>query len=281
MNKIVLLALLSCVNAFNLMTFNVKNGHTMSGEDDIAGTAATIKAQNPVVCGMQELDVNTERNPEDQPAIIAEKSGLTYHHFHKTIPYHGGAYGVGIISKVKPCAYAEFSLHDPTSGATPTCDSEDAYCRGVDAVKVELVPQHFIWYLSTHIAQSEALESSKQIVEECLTTPSSLLVISIRDPLLRPTNTLLVMVASLICGLSVVLVTVTPAPLTILTRDSTTSSRDLWLTIAQASKSSAPMLLTIFLLLSLSLTSKVNLLSHYFLFFTLSVFSFVKWSTTG
>ena len=171
MKAVFVLLLAAVAFGFKLMTFNIKNGHNMAGNSDIAGTAKVIKNQGPIIVGLQEVDVNTNRNPHDQPTQLAEKTGLTYHHFHKTIPFQGGKYGVATLSKVKPIATAEFAFHAPGSAA-PACSTEDIYCRGVSAMKIELAPQHYVWYLSTHLGlnSGEALTEVKQIATEFIPT---------------------------------------------------------------------------------------------------------------
>lgn len=55
---------------------------------------------NADIASLQEVDVGTRRaGGVDQPAYLAEHSGLTYHAFGRDVYFDGGEFGVGILSR--------------------------------------------------------------------------------------------------------------------------------------------------------------------------------------
>jgi endonuclease/exonuclease/phosphatase family metal-dependent hydrolase len=77
----------------------------MDNKVDYDRTAAVLKNANADVIALQELDSVTKRNGgENAIKILAEKTGLSAV-YGAAIPYQGGKYGVGILSKQKPRNY--------------------------------------------------------------------------------------------------------------------------------------------------------------------------------
>jgi endonuclease/exonuclease/phosphatase family metal-dependent hydrolase len=85
-----------------VLSYNIHHGNPPSRSKDIIDLdtiAATIKTSNAELIAIQELDSVTIRsNKVFQLQVLAEKLGMHYH-FERTIPYEGGAYGIGILSK--------------------------------------------------------------------------------------------------------------------------------------------------------------------------------------
>jgi len=93
-----------------ILTYNVKNGLGMDGKTDYERIAAVILTIDPEVVALQELDSVTERsNGSDVLKIIAEKSRMKYV-YGASIPYRGGKYGIGILSKETPISTSFFPL---------------------------------------------------------------------------------------------------------------------------------------------------------------------------
>lgn len=80
-----------------------------AGYIDLDAIAATIRTSGADLVAIQELDSVTNRsNREFQLQLLAEKLGM-YYRFERTIPYGGGAYGIGIVSRypiIETRAYA-------------------------------------------------------------------------------------------------------------------------------------------------------------------------------
>ncbi len=78
-----------------VMTFNIQSGR--HGLDKVA---ETIRSVAPDIVALQEVDVRTRRaDGLDQPAVLAQRTGLPYHAHFRTTGMHGGDYGVGLISR--------------------------------------------------------------------------------------------------------------------------------------------------------------------------------------
>jgi endonuclease/exonuclease/phosphatase family metal-dependent hydrolase len=87
---------------FVVMSYNIHHANPPSqpaGFIDLDTIAATIQQSGAELIAVQELDSVTERsNRQHQLLILADKLKMNYH-FERTIPYQGGAYGIGILSK--------------------------------------------------------------------------------------------------------------------------------------------------------------------------------------
>lgn len=84
-----------------IMTYNIHIGNPPSkpGIIDVEAIIKTIKAEDPDLIALQEVDVNTLRSGKiNQADIIAGKLGMNFF-FAKAIDHDGGDYGVALLSK--------------------------------------------------------------------------------------------------------------------------------------------------------------------------------------
>ena len=82
-----------------LLCYNVRHCNGMDNVINYDRIAAVIAAFDADFVALQELDsVTTRSNQVNQVAILGEKLGM-YAYFGAAIPYRGGKYGVGILSK--------------------------------------------------------------------------------------------------------------------------------------------------------------------------------------
>ena len=93
-----------------LMSYNVRNGKGMDGKRNIERTAAVIRQAGADVVAIQELDSVTRRSGGVDVLAELAKHTRMYHVFAPAIPYGGGKYGIGILSKQRPLAYRYYSL---------------------------------------------------------------------------------------------------------------------------------------------------------------------------
>ena len=93
-----------------LMSYNVRNGKGMDGKRNLNRTAAVIRATQPDVVSLQEIDSVTRRSEGDDVAAVLGKKCSMYHTFSKAIDYDGGGYGVALLSREKPIAVQRFAL---------------------------------------------------------------------------------------------------------------------------------------------------------------------------
>lgn len=139
-----------------VLTYNIHHGNPPAkpGVIDIDAIARVIRAENPDLVALQEVDVNTERSgPSHQAAEIAESLGM-YHFFGKAIDYQGGAYGVAILSK--------YRLYDTTVHRLPLETGGES--RIMATATLKLPDSIAIRFASTHLdAQSDPANRIAQV----------------------------------------------------------------------------------------------------------------------
>ena len=93
-----------------ILTYNIRNCIGMDGKTDFDRVADVIKAINPHVVALQEVDSVTRRmDGADVLKILAENTGMHYR-YGPAIPFQGGKYGNGVLSKEKPVSYSYIPL---------------------------------------------------------------------------------------------------------------------------------------------------------------------------
>ena len=87
---------------FRLLSYNIRNGKGMDNQTDYDRTVAVLKDADAHVVALQELDSTTGRSQGvDVLHLLSQKTGM-HAVYGAAIPYNGGKYGVGILSKEKP-----------------------------------------------------------------------------------------------------------------------------------------------------------------------------------
>ena len=82
-----------------VLTFNIYHGETMKGDFDLDLIAEVIKSVNPDLVALQEVDFYTNRAKNmDLATELGLRTGLAPL-FGQAMPYDGGGYGEGILSK--------------------------------------------------------------------------------------------------------------------------------------------------------------------------------------
>ena len=82
-----------------LATYNLHHCEPDAGGDrNYEAQAAIIRELGPDVIALQELDSCNARSPEFQAEVLAELCGMKYL-YHRTIPFGGGSYGIGMMYK--------------------------------------------------------------------------------------------------------------------------------------------------------------------------------------
>ena len=143
-----------------VMAYNIHHANPPSRPDsiDIPAIVCTIRAQNPDLVALQEIDVNTERSgPANQAEIIANSLGMNVF-FGKSIDFGGGDYGVAILSK--------FPISEGTVHRLPTESSSNGENRILATVRVSLSDDRSVRFGSTHLdSQKEDTNRLLQIKE--------------------------------------------------------------------------------------------------------------------
>ena len=93
-----------------VMSYNVKNGIGMDGIKSIERCAAVIRKVQPDIVAIQEVDSMTRRNKKYVLGELAKHAGYPHAYFGKAIPYQGGAYGIGVLSKEKALSVKIYPL---------------------------------------------------------------------------------------------------------------------------------------------------------------------------
>ncbi len=82
-----------------VMTFNIYHGETMKGDFDLDRIAAVILKADPDVVALQEVDFKTARaRGYDLATELGQRTKMAPL-FGRAMPYDGGEYGEGILSK--------------------------------------------------------------------------------------------------------------------------------------------------------------------------------------
>jgi endonuclease/exonuclease/phosphatase family metal-dependent hydrolase len=153
---VVLLAglLLSCsqtkklaapVTPLTVLSYNIHHANPPSQSKeviDLDTIVATIKASNAELVAVQELDSMTIRsNRVYQLKELAGRLGM-YYHFERTIPYEGGAYGIGILSK--------YPIEEATGYQLPSISGIPTEPRKLLVAKV-IINKMPVYFGCTHI----------------------------------------------------------------------------------------------------------------------------------
>ena len=93
-----------------LMSYNIRNGNGMDGKHDLDRIASILREVQPDVVALQELDSMTVRS--GQVFVLQELAQQTGLHptYGAAIPYGGGKYGIGVLSKEKPLHVRQIPL---------------------------------------------------------------------------------------------------------------------------------------------------------------------------
>lgn len=114
-----------CFSAFaqtpcqvRVLTFNVMHGATINRDFDIKKISDIINRLQPDLVALQELDLNTGRSRKYYYDLATELGYLTHMCaiFGKSIPYDGGSYGNGILSKTPFIETKNVALPMPQPG---------------------------------------------------------------------------------------------------------------------------------------------------------------------
>ena len=111
-----------------IMTYNVRHGEGMDHRLAPDRQAAVINRLAPDVVALQELDSVTSRVKGRD--ILSELAEATHMHatFARAIPFGGGAYGIGILSREKPVSVRRIPLPGRDEARMLLVAEFDAWC---------------------------------------------------------------------------------------------------------------------------------------------------------
>jgi len=143
-----------------VMSYNVHhcNPPSRPGYIDVEAIVATIKAQEPDLVALQEIDVHTNRSGAfNQAAEIAGKLEMHFY-FGKAIDFGGGDYGVALLSR--------YPMTDTVVYRLPTKAETKGEPRVMATAKIMLPGGTAILFGSTHLdAQKEPVNRLLQMEE--------------------------------------------------------------------------------------------------------------------
>ncbi len=93
-----------------VMSYNVRNARGLDEKVDYQRIADIINNVAPDVVALQELDSVTNRS--NKVDVLSQLAGLTamYSVYGASIPFDGGKYGIGVLSKQKPLSWKRIPL---------------------------------------------------------------------------------------------------------------------------------------------------------------------------
>ena len=97
-------------NTIRIMSYNIRNCRGMDNTVDYQRVADVITNTRPDVIALQEIDSVTNRS--NGVDVLSHLAALTamYPVYSASIPYDGGKYGVGVLSKEKPVSWKRIPL---------------------------------------------------------------------------------------------------------------------------------------------------------------------------
>ena len=97
-------------NTIRIMSYNIRNCRGMDNVVDYQRIADVITSTAPNVVALQELDSVTNRS--EGVDVLSHLAALTamYPVYGASIPYDGGKYGIGVLSKEKPVSWKSIPL---------------------------------------------------------------------------------------------------------------------------------------------------------------------------
>jgi endonuclease/exonuclease/phosphatase family metal-dependent hydrolase len=142
-------------DALRVVSYNIKHGRGNDNVVNLERTAAVIRAQQPDIVGLQEVDDRAERSGRVPQAEWLGKTLGMQHAFGKFMDFQGGAYGMAILTRQPITATHAVSLpegNEPRVALTVRTQLPDGS-------PLTIVNVHFDWVRddSFRYAQAETL----------------------------------------------------------------------------------------------------------------------------
>lgn len=154
----ILLSILACTactstTELRVLSYNIKHGRGNDGKVDIRRAAGLIRDTKADLVVLQEIDNGVLRSgSQDQMAVLAELTGL-HARFGAFMPYQGGHYGMGLLSRYP---ILESTNHRLPDGAEPRTVL-DARVQLPDGDELVLCGVHFYRTEEERLAQARAV----------------------------------------------------------------------------------------------------------------------------
>ncbi|MEK0450019.1 MAG: hypothetical protein RL088_2287 [Verrucomicrobiota bacterium] len=126
-----------------VVSFNVMGGRNPDGAHDLNRVAEIIRALNPDLVALQEVDVRTKRfRGRDLPAELSMLTGMRAL-FAEAMPFGGGSYGEAVLTRLPVVSHKKHALparekSEPRAALEVLCRLHDA----ADAPHVRFIATH-------------------------------------------------------------------------------------------------------------------------------------------
>ncbi len=124
-----------------ILSYNIHHGEGLDGKLDLERIAGIIRAADPDLVALQEVDRNTTRSGQvDQPAELGRLTGMQVA-FGGNIPYAGGEYGNAVLSR--------WTIKRQQNHSLPSLGPGER--RGILEVEVDLDENRPLVFFATHL----------------------------------------------------------------------------------------------------------------------------------
>jgi endonuclease/exonuclease/phosphatase family metal-dependent hydrolase len=136
-----------------VLSYNIKRGLGNDGIADLSRAAGLVNRLQPDLVALQEIDNGVERSGQiDQMAELERLTGL-HARFGMFMPYQGGEYGIGLLSRFPILASANHVLPEGREPRTAL----DARVQLPDGDELILCSIHFYATEEERLAQAETV----------------------------------------------------------------------------------------------------------------------------
>ncbi len=145
-----------------VVSYNVLGGRNPDGAHDLNRVAGIIRALNPDVVALQEVDVRTKRfHGRDLPSELAMLTGMRAL-FAEAMPFSGGSYGEAVLTRLPVKSHKEHLL--PARANSEPRAALEVLCRlhaGTDAPRLRFIATH----LDHQDAEDDRLMQAAKLLE--------------------------------------------------------------------------------------------------------------------
>lgn len=126
-----------------VVTYNILGGRAPDDSHDLNRVAGVLRALNPDIAALQEVDVRTKRcRGRDLPAELGQLTGLKPF-FAEAMPFSGGSYGEAVLTRLPVRANHRHALQArPGSEPRAALELECALHAGADAPGFRFIGTH-------------------------------------------------------------------------------------------------------------------------------------------
>ncbi len=176
-----------------VLTYNIHHGEGTDGKFDLERIGKLISELKPDLVALQEVDVKTGRSSKvDQLQEIQRHSGMEHGTFFEAMPFDGGSYGEGILSRWPIISQERIALPSFNNGEPRVVGRVDVAVGLSDdeTQQANLTQQANFTFLATHLDhrrdEQERIASAEHINKVANSDESGLPLILAGDLNARP-----------------------------------------------------------------------------------------------